>query len=103
VFGQTLAAVGADWKQLRRTFNLVSTAGMAPGSRVSNPWYVGQTVREIYEIRKLLGRGGFGIVYKAWDRAEHRHIAIKLSVPHGNANESDARHFAHEATLPFLP
>lgn len=35
-----------------------------------------------YEIKKVLGRGGFGITYEALDRNLHRSVAIKEFFPH---------------------
>lgn len=34
--------------------------------------------RARYELRRRLGRGGFGTVYRAWDHQLHRDVAIKL-------------------------
>ena len=34
-----------------------------------------------YEIREILGRGGSGITYGAWDRMMHRNVAIKEYFP----------------------
>lgn len=50
-----------------------------------------------YEMREVLGEGGFGTVYRAWDGELGREVAIK--VLHGNlpAKAQDARRFVQEA------
>jgi len=60
----------------------------------TGPWFIGKTVGEIYQIRSVLGRGGMGIVYGAYDTATQRDIAVK--VPLGNDEEGRKR-FTHEA------
>jgi serine/threonine protein kinase len=50
----------------------------APTSAVSTELPFGATRQEgRYEIRRVLGRGGFGITYAATDRRLHREVAIK--------------------------
>ena len=43
---------------------------LPPGARVSH-----------YELREVLGGGGFGITYRAWDSRLHRDVAIKEFLP----------------------
>ncbi len=49
-----------------------------------------------YELRELIGRGGMGDVWKAWDTALARPVALKLL--HSSASKSFAR-FRREANL----
>ena len=34
----------------------------------------------IYDIKDIIGKGGFGIVYKGYDNEEKKKIAIKESI-----------------------
>ena len=47
-----------------------SSDALAPGSRLGE-----------FEIRETIGAGGFGIVYRAWDEALQRDVALKEYMP----------------------
>lgn len=53
----------------------------------------GEVLSESFEIRGLLGEGGMGQVYEAWDRLLSRCVAIKVPWPHKHVslrNEAQA-------------
>jgi serine/threonine-protein kinase len=50
-----------------------------------------------YEVQKVLGRGGFGVVLKAFDERLHRVVAIKVLSPAYAANGSARKRFIREA------
>ncbi len=50
-----------------------------------------------YEIVGILGRGGMGAVFKGFDRALNRFVAIKILLPHLAASGAARQRFAREA------
>ena len=54
---------------------------------------IGQTLQNRYRIVKLLGQGGFGAVYRAWDTNLRRPCAIKENL---ETSEEARRQFARE-------
>jgi hypothetical protein len=50
-----------------------------------------------YEVQEVIGKGGFGIVLKAFDERLHRVVAIKVLSPAFAANASARRRFIREA------
>src|SRR4029077_7391597 len=50
-----------------------------------------------YEVLELIGRGGMGIVLKAFDPKLHRFVAIKVLAPHLAASETARGRFQREA------
>nr|VFJ94213.1 MAG: Serine/threonine protein kinase [Candidatus Kentron sp. LFY] len=77
--------------------------GWKPGSPPANPLYLplGTPLGDSYVIGKVLGHGGLGITYLAWDRELDTRIAIKEFLPDTMAgrNTRDAQvtiHTGHE-------
>jgi len=53
---------------------------LSPPDEGSDALPIGSRLAE-FEIRQVLGTGGFGIVYRAWDEALHRDVALKEYMP----------------------
>src|SRR5262245_7383656 len=50
-----------------------------------------------YEVMQVIGRGGMGIVLRAFDEKLHRIVAIKVLAPDLAASDSDRQRFVREA------
>jgi serine/threonine protein kinase len=50
-----------------------------------------------YDVERLVGAGGMGVVLKAYDTELHRVVAIKILLPHLATSSAARRRFAREA------
>jgi len=50
-----------------------------------------------YVLREVIGRGGMGAVYRAWDPVLEREVALKVIHPHQSWSERNRQRFATEA------
>ncbi len=50
-----------------------------------------------YEIRRLIARGGMGMVFEAFDQSLHRHVAVKVLAPHLAVSPKARARFLREA------
>lgn len=60
-----------------------------------NPTMLGRI--GVYEIVGILGRGGMGAVFKGYDAALNRFVAVKMLLPHLAASGAARQRFAREA------
>jgi len=61
----------------------------------SHPEMLGRLGR--YEVERLIGSGGYGIVFKAFDTELNRPVAIKVLAPHLAGSGAARQRFAREA------
>jgi WD40 repeat protein/serine/threonine protein kinase len=54
---------------------------------------------DVYELRELIGRGGFGGVYRAYHKSTDRDVAIKIILPKYANRAYFVRNFEYEARL----
>lgn len=75
----------------------IASPSIADGAILNEP--IDALIDERFELRRTLGRGGFGAVFEAWDRLFEQPCALKLAT-HGGA-EFELR-FKREARVGFV-
>lgn len=61
------------------------------------PLAIGQVLNNRYRIAKLIGQGGFGAVYRAWDLTLNQPIALLFTNPTNPAHPCPAASiFTHQ-------
>ncbi len=103
---QFLARACAGDETLRREVESLLAAHEAPGALDrpvvrfaalgAAPPLHGTTVGR-YELRELVGGGGMGVVYRSWDAALGRTVALKFLLPRIEADERARQRFRVEA------
>ena len=70
------------------------------GALLSNEPRIGEVLADKYELREIIGRGGFGVVYEALHLGINRKIALKVLLPEFMDKDPDlAIRFRREALL----
>jgi serine/threonine protein kinase len=62
-------------------------------------WRAGGDRVGAYRIERVVGRGGMGVVYAAWDQRLERRVAIKLVAPELVADPAFSARFLQEARI----
>jgi eukaryotic-like serine/threonine-protein kinase len=79
------------------SLDIAATRDMTEGlQRLTPTTNIPQTVGD-YEIKRILGRGGMGIVYCARDRKLERDVALKMVLSGAHASEEQLQRFVSEA------
>ena len=76
---------------------LPSSSGQDAGTAVPRPWTAQPPHLSGYEVQDELGRGGMGVVYRAWDQRLHRPVAIKMLLAGDFARPDERERFEREA------
>ena len=83
-----------------RASNFIETPALEVAARLEsesqNYSLIGQSLGP-YRIFALLGAGGMGEVYRAWDTRLGRQVALKLLPPHSTEDARRVQRFRHEA------
>lgn len=61
--------------------------------------YIGKTLEDRYQLKKLIGSGGMANVFEAEDLVEHRIVAVKLLKKEYLTNEEFIRRFRNESRV----
>jgi serine/threonine protein kinase len=87
------AQAAGEWRNpVTATQVMPSGPGSGPASNANAGLLPIGTKLAEFEVTGLIGQGGFGVVYRAWDHALEREVAIKEYMPSSLANrQSDGR------------
>jgi len=83
--------------------NISSTAASTPQSfdrealkKVTAGFKPGELIADRYEVQKMIGRGGMGMVYLCWDRELELPVALKTLLPQYLSSSHAVKRFVRE-------
>ncbi|WP_157726660.1 serine/threonine protein kinase, partial [Thalassotalea crassostreae] len=94
----TKASVSKSSSVLSQT-KLADLPGLSPSDVPQVELQPGQVIANRYEVKELIGQGGMGVVYRAFDKNRGEDIAIKLLLPSLTKNERALERFLNEARV----
>ncbi len=100
---ELLPEVRQRWQQMRRVEAeleaLFPTPRSNPDAESPAPWHPSAELPRIpgYEVEAVLGRGGMGVVFKAWHLRLHRPVALKMLLAGAYAGRGERERFLREA------
>ena len=89
---ERIEAIAAPLRDIAAADDALSLEGLDPPSHPENLGRLGD-----YELLDWVGQGGMGVVFRAFDAALNRFVAIKLLAPQWSADALARRRFTREA------
>ena len=66
------------------------------GEKNQDP-FIGRTISERFVVESIIGEGGMGVVYKAWQAEQKQGVAVKILRQEFSDDDLSVKRFKHEA------